>query len=119
VSHTDPEQIIKHLTAQGHRAVLPGEWTPQLALDVLRENRRRYANDPCTQMLGQLGGKLADDLAADTGVAPADITNVLLAASSLIAGPALYYHLSGVVVTDLLGYAADELDQRANGGERT
>jgi hypothetical protein len=119
VSHTDPEQIIKHLTAQGHRAVPSGEWTPQLALDVLRENRRRYANDPRTQILGQLGGKLADDVAADTGIAPADITHVLLAVASRVAGPALYYHLSGLVVTDLLGYAADELDQRANGGERT
>lgn len=113
----DRDQLVQSLVAHGNRAILEEDWTPQLALDVLRENRRRHASEPRTQALEQLSAQLADDLAAKTGVAPADIALVLLVASSTLAGPALIHRFPGVLLTDLLGYTADNLDQRASGGE--
>ncbi|WP_416976651.1 hypothetical protein [Streptomyces sp. T028] len=117
MNRQERENLVKQITAQGNRAVLEEEWTPQLALDVIRENRRRHAGEARTRVLSHFGGHLAEDLAAKTGVAPADIVTVLLLVSSTLAGPALHHQLPGVLVTDLLGYAADDLDRQANGGD--
>lgn len=118
MNRADREQLARKLTAEGNRAVLEEDWTPQLALDVIRENRRRHVGEPRTKVLSHFGGRLAEDLAAKTSVAPADIAHILLLVSSTLAGPALHHRLPGVIVTDLLGYAADDLDRKANGGEQ-
>lgn len=117
MNRADREQYVRQLTAQGTRAVLEEDWTPQLALDVVRENRRRHAGETRTQALSHFAAHLAEDLAAKTNVAPSDIAAVLLLVSSTLGGPALHHSLPGVVIVDVLGYAADDLDRQANGGE--
>jgi len=114
----DPrEAIAAQLRDEGKIAFLAEKWTPERALSVLRENRRRYASTPQGQATNAWAQGLAEDLVQRTNVAPEDISAVLLYASSWLGGLAVVNHLPTAAITNVMGAAADELHQRANGGE--
>ncbi|MEV7871458.1 hypothetical protein AB0P17_36405 [Streptomyces sp. NPDC088124] len=107
------EQIVKSASESLADLIIREEdWTPELALSVLRENRRRYAHEPRMQATTNLGGRLARELAAETGVAPADIVTVLLRTGSKLAGLAVA-GVDAQALTDVMHLAADDLDQQA------
>ncbi|QIJ62600.1 hypothetical protein [Streptomyces sp. JB150] len=111
------EAMARVLTARGFRTVTTEQWTRQGALDVVREGRRRYADDPRVQALDEIAAVLADRLSKHVDVPPESIATVLLAASASVGAIALMHHLPGPMIVEILQVTADELDRRANGGE--
>ncbi|WND34017.1 hypothetical protein RI578_06775 [Streptomyces sp. BB1-1-1] len=111
------EAVVRAFTARGLRAVTSAQWTRQGALDVVRENRRRYADHPRMKGLEQFASDLADRLSTHTDVPAQDIATVLLAAGATAGAFALMHDLSGPVVTEIMQIAADDLDRRTDGGE--
>ncbi|MGW1001737.1 hypothetical protein [Streptomyces sp. NPDC002520] len=118
MSHDEREEIIAQLRAAGTTAMVAEEWTPERALSVLRENRRRYANTREGMAVNSWGAGFAEDVTQQTGLAPADISAVLLYASSWLGGLAAVNNLPAVAITNVMGAAADELHQQANGCEQ-
>ncbi|MEV4974410.1 hypothetical protein [Streptomyces scopuliridis] len=106
------EQIVKSVSDSLADLIVREEsWTPELALSVFRENRRRYAHEPRMQAMSHLGARLARELAAETGIAPADIVAVLLRTGSKLAGLA-EAGVDAQALADVMHVAADELDQQ-------
>ncbi|MFJ1581596.1 hypothetical protein [Streptomyces sp. NPDC088182] len=111
-----PEQedaLILEMERRGVRCVRAEQWTPERALSVLRENRRRYAHERWMQAECALGARLAKELAAQTGVAPAVIAAVLLNASAKMASLAVLQDVPGGTLAEIMQIAADDLDQQA------
>lgn len=119
MSRADDDRIVRALTARGVRAVHHDEWTPQLALDVIRETRARYATNPRVQALARVGTRLATELQTDTGLPAADIALVLLATSGKLSSLAYGQDLDPLALAEIMNCAADDLDRRAQqaGGE--
>jgi hypothetical protein len=117
VSAPEVDAAIQQLASRGIRALTAEEWTYQGALDIVRESRRRQEDSRIVRMAGVWGGGLADDISQATGLAAGDIAAVLLYASSWVGGLGTVQGLSRDASMSVLSCAADELDQRANGGE--
>ncbi|MEU3899797.1 hypothetical protein [Streptomyces sp. NPDC045251] len=111
------EAVVRAFNARGMRAVTSAQWTRQGALDVLRENRRRYADHPRMKGLEQFASELAARLTRHTDLPPKDIATVLLAAGATAGALALMHDLSGPAVTEIMQIAADDLDRQTDGGE--
>ncbi|MGW6911494.1 hypothetical protein [Streptomyces sp. NPDC054940] len=118
MSTPDIDQAVRQLAARGIRAMSEEDWTYQGALDVVRENRRRQGDRSVVRAVNAWSEALADDVLKATGVAPADVASVLLYASSWVGGLAMVRGLGRDTSLLVLSCAADELDQRANGGEK-
>lgn len=111
------EAIARTFAARGFRAVKVEEWSHAAVLEALRENRRRHANSPYTQQIGEVAAKVADEIAGLVDLPPRDVATVLLAAGGSVGTIALLHPLSGKTAAEILQFAADELDQRATRGE--
>ncbi|WP_137991216.1 hypothetical protein [Streptomyces vilmorinianum] len=119
MSHEHEDRIIRELESMGVRGVRACEWTPELALSVLRENRRRYAREPWMQQTDRVASMLAQQLVAETGVSPADISTVLLAAGAKLASLSIgNAELRAATAAEIMQCAADDLDQQARAGEQ-
>ncbi|WAZ20238.1 hypothetical protein STRCI_001339 [Streptomyces cinnabarinus] len=92
-------------------------WSRQSALDVLREQRRRFADDGRSEALDSLAAVLADRLAEHTDVPPADAATVLLLAGACVGGLAVTHQMPAVMLAEIIQATAVELDRRASGGE--
>lgn len=113
------EAIAQALTARGYRTLTTEQWTRQAALDTVREGRRRNADDPRVQKLGEIATTLADRLTTHVDVSAEDMATVLLAAGASVGALAVMHHLSGPIISEILQVTADELDRRASGGEQS
>lgn len=113
------EALARELAARGVRAVTSAEWTEQAALDMVRENRRRYAHTTRMRVSEGIAGQVALSLAEETGLAPQDIASVLLRASGMLGGLAALHDLSGAQVADFMAIAADDLHQLATTNDAT
>ncbi|MFJ2178940.1 hypothetical protein ACIOHE_39360 [Streptomyces sp. NPDC087851] len=102
------------MAEQEVRGVPMEQWTPELALSVLRENRRRYAHEGWMQAESMLGAQLAKEVAEQSGVAPADIVAVLLHTSAKLASLALVHEMPAGVLAEIMQIAADDLDQQVH-----
>lgn len=118
---TSPEldATVRRLTARGIRVLEEDERSPEMVLGIIREQRRRHADSPRLRLLGELGARLAGELVDETGVAPADIVKVLVAAASKLGGLAVSGEVDAHVITEIMGMAADDVDRQANGGEQS
>lgn len=114
MSHAAAEELIRQLKARGVRVLEDEENTPEFILGVIRENRRRYAHHESMQAMGRMSDRLARSLAGDTGIAPRDISRVLLSLSSKIGALAIGHGLPADVLCSLMTYAADDLDRQEN-----
>lgn len=112
------DALAREFARRGVRTFTREQYTRQGMLDALRENRRRNANEPHVQALGHFARTLADDLADVLDLSPADIATVLLVAGGAGGVLAELHGLRGPTLAGVIQYAADELDQRATGGER-
>lgn len=114
----EEEQFVRQMTARGVRGLYADEWSPQLALDIVREQRRRYAKDPLTQVYGRIGTRLAAELQRQIDVSPGDIAKVLLCVTGKLATLALGDPpFTGIMLMEVANCAADDLDQAARAGE--
>lgn len=111
------EALARELSARGYRAVTSQQWTRQINLTVVREQRRRYADHPRMQALEQYAGQLARTVAHHVQLPPQDIATVLLAAGATASFQAVTHDLPGPMVTEILQIAGDDLDRLADGGE--
>jgi hypothetical protein len=118
VSHDQEEHLLRHLAAHGIRGVREDEWTPEIALDHVREQRRRYAGTPRVEKLGRAGRDLVEHLAGRTSLPPGDVAMVLLVAGAYAASIGLLGGASGTEVGEIMQCAADDLDQQAKAGEQ-
>lgn len=118
MSIPDLEHVVRQLTARGVRVLEGDEATPEMALGIIREQRRRHAHEPRTKALGAVSARLADGLAADTDVAADDIARVLAAVSTRLGALAIGHGVPGRVLCELMGFAADDLAQRAKEQQR-
>lgn len=117
MSHDQDEEFIRQIEVHGIECL--EKWTPERALSVLRENRRRYAHEPWMQSMSQLGEKLAAVLAQETGLSPADISTVLLNAGAKLGSLSLLHPaMPGKCLAEIMQCAADDLDQQAKAGEQ-
>ncbi|MFF9238443.1 hypothetical protein ACF1AY_16125 [Streptomyces sp. NPDC014776] len=112
------EEEAARLREQGLIPMTPADWSSERALSILRENRRRYAHTPEGQALDHWGEQLVEAIAQHTDVAPAEVSAVLLFASSWLAGIAVVYQMPAAMVTNVMGAAAELLDMQTNGGDR-
>ncbi|MFF9097620.1 hypothetical protein ACF1AX_31420 [Streptomyces sp. NPDC014802] len=112
------EEEAARLREQGLIAMNPEDWSPERALSILRENRRRYAHTPVGQAIDHWGEHLVEAIAQHTDVAPAEASAVLLFASSWLAGITVAHQLPAAMVTNVMGAAAEQIDKQANGGDR-
>jgi hypothetical protein len=120
VNERDTEEAMaRALTARGFRTLTTEQWTRQGALDALREQRRRHANEPRVRKLDEISRTLADRLTEHVDVPPEDMATVLLVAGASVGALALLNGLPGPIVSEILQVTADELDRRANGGEQS
>ena len=110
--------IIRDLETRGIHGVHASEWTPEMALAVLRENRRRYAHELWMQVTDRVGARLARELATETGVSAKDISTVLLAASAKLGSLVVMSDLPAKSAVEIMQCAADDLDQQAKAGEQ-
>ncbi|ASU81548.1 hypothetical protein CDO52_00955 [Nocardiopsis gilva YIM 90087] len=105
---------IRRAAADGVRMVPPEAWTPQLALDVIRENRRRHAatGRPQEPLLDHYASVMARELPRTVDVDEDDMVKVLPAVSSMLGSVVYGVRASGAAVSVIAGYAADDIDQR-------
>ncbi|MEV7422827.1 hypothetical protein [Streptomyces sp. NPDC091212] len=113
-----PDEVLKLLQSVGMKAVHADDWTPEWALSVIRENRSRYAHEPWMKAHRELSADLARDLAEETGVAPADISTVLLRAGARLGALMILGVLPSEKATEIMQMAADDLDRQAKAGEQ-
>ena len=119
MSRADADATIRKMAAHGIKGVLPEDWNSTLALDIIREQRRRYANEPMMQALGRVGSRLAKELAEQSGVALADVVTVLLlTAGKLGSINILDGGIPGTTLMEIMNCAADDLDRQAKAGEQ-
>ncbi|WP_329214957.1 hypothetical protein OG352_05625 [Streptomyces sp. NBC_01485] len=111
------DAAAQYLTAQGFRAMTSETWSCQVALDALREQRRRYGTDARFEAIEKLASVLADRLTQYTDVSLNDSVAVLLVASASVGALAITHQLPAVMLTEIIQATAVELDERANGGE--
>lgn len=112
------EEAVKKLAAFGLRAVLPEEYTAQAAFDVIRENRRRYADAPDTERLEKAAVYVATGLDRYCEVPPAHAAVALIVAASSLGGFAFLRGFSGPDILQVLAIAADDLRQVADGQQQ-
>ncbi|MFF0139745.1 hypothetical protein ACFYRN_25235 [Streptomyces sp. NPDC005227] len=93
------------------------QWTRQGALDALRKQRRRNADDPRLEAIDGLAAMLADRLTEFTDVLPADLATVLLVAGGSVGSLAVTDNVPGFMLAEILQAAAIMLDQAAKAGE--
>jgi len=113
------DAVAREFTRPGLRVFTAKQYTRQGMFDAVRESRRRNSYDPQVQFLGRLARGLADDLTDVVALPPADIATVLIAAGGAGGAIAEVNGLCGTPLAALLQYAADELDQQADGGDQT
>ncbi|MFI5973596.1 hypothetical protein [Streptomyces sp. NPDC051452] len=118
MSSAEREAVIRELARRGRRAFTAETYTRQGILDAVRENRRRHANDPGVQFAGHAAEHLAREIPAVVDLPLADIATVLLAAGGAGGVLAELHNLDGTQLAGIFQMAADELDQRASGGEQ-
>ncbi|MCI3277466.1 hypothetical protein [Streptomyces cylindrosporus] len=110
------EAIAQALSARGYRTMTTEQWSRQGALDVIREQRRRNADDPRVRSLDEIASRLADRLTKYVDVPAADMATVLLAAGASVGALALMHSLPGPVISEILQVTGAELDRRATEG---
>ncbi|MET9158236.1 hypothetical protein ABZX56_10950 [Streptomyces parvulus] len=114
-----PDMLAHAFARKGIKAFTREQYSRQGMLDALRENRRRNQGNPHMRFMGEAAGAVANDLREVVELPAADIATVLLAAGGLVGVLAEVRGLRGITVAGLLQCIADELDQAANGGERS
>jgi hypothetical protein len=119
VSREQEQQFVDAMVAKGIRAVHASEWTPELALSVLRENRRRYAGKPFMEQMTKVGAQLAHELACESGIDPAVISEVILRASAKVAALTVVNDIPGRMLVEIWQCAADDLERQARAGEQS
>lgn len=115
-SPTDDE-VVKAFARRGVRAATPEAWTKQMALNAIRENRRRYAGSPALKFYEAFAAQMIETLPTVCDVDAASMSSTLMAASGQLGTFALMNPLTAVDVAQILAFVADDLDRQANGGE--
>ncbi|MCC9154851.1 hypothetical protein LZP81_31085 [Streptomyces parvulus] len=114
-----PDMLAHAFAQKGIKAFTREQYSRQGMLDALRENRRRNQRDPLARFMGEAARTMAKDLQEVVDLPAADIATVLLAAGGSVGVLAEVRGLHGTTVAGVLQCIADELDQAANGGERS
>jgi membrane glycosyltransferase len=113
MSDYDAEELFRRLAALRNSVVMtPEEWTPERALDIVREQRRREAVEGRTDAHMDGHARAIAHALADVGVAPDDLSTTLLAMASHL-GTVLAAHArpADSMVMRLLWVVADEIDR--------
>ncbi|MFJ8153882.1 hypothetical protein [Streptomyces sp. NPDC094468] len=116
----EAEEAMAHeLAARGYRSMTSETWSKEGALDAMREVRRRNPDDPALAEMAELASLFADKLTTFTTVAPGDISAVLVLAGASVGALAVLNGFPAEAMVQLLQLTAVELDDRAQGGERS
>lgn len=110
--------VARRLNASGRRAFTAETYTRAGMFQAFREIRQSRDGDDYDQFLGTLARGLADDIAEVVDVPAKTIADVLMAAGGSVGVMAELHGLRATTICGVLQYAADELDQRAEAGDR-